>query len=263
MTGRTFHGYRYYVVSRARSNPSSKGIYNLMVPAEPLESDIIHYVADALNLYEDFDESVKGAIADYEASLRMNSCNRASLIREQAKLLDQMEIWIRQVSDLGDDVVDTKIKPIKEKLAAIKQSLANSQAAVPMPPTQELLTGVRSICKDLGTEIKRGIPQIVPQALRIIVRKMVVDLDTRAVEVELRLPSWSILRKPPASGEFCLDNFNAHIEENEAEFSWSIRIDRIDCVHKRVGRSACWTCSRTEQRATGLKIPQEVSRKAA
>jgi|GEM_PF-1824704 len=257
MTGRSFshgeHHHRYYAVSRARSNPTSESILSTLIPAQLLEDEVMKVVKEAFTSFDGIEDVVRATVEEHQASDKSKLHNRPRLLQDQELILSKIEFWVTQLGDLGEDVVVAKVKPLKDDLAQIRRSLSqNLPVAIPTMPADEIVTVVRQLCAEYLATLTEASSAAVRQILQILVQRMEVDLETREVEIDLGLPSWSLNASHLNTGDSCLDNPIFRNGVIEAYGDWSIPLAYFSCTHERIGRHPCWTCRRT-QRITSLK----------
>jgi hypothetical protein len=249
MAGRSFtrkqYSYRYYAISKGRSNPVSGSLRNRLIPADVLEDEVLKAVQEAVTSYDGIEDVVRATIDQQLAAYKLGQQDRPKLLRERERVDAQIDFWAKQIVDLGEDFVTTKTKALTAQLADVQRQLAQTPVAEPPMLVEEVMESVKRRCAEFASAMDKAEASLIRQVLHVLVRRMEVDLETREVELELGLPSWSLASTPLRADEFCLDNPIARIVNNEAEQKWSIPLARFTCTHERISKTPCWTCRRT------------------
>lgn len=206
MTGRLCgtppHRRRYYAVTRARTTPSSDRLLRRLVPAEPLENALIGLLQELLRRKDDIREEVRAAVKRYLArSAGTQDTEKLRATREAAKR--RLEFAIENLDEVGREAARDVFQRLQAQVRAVEEEL-RKQARSPLVVT-DVDQHAEAVAKKLAT-LSESIDTLPRPALRRLLRAFianaVVDLETRSVEVRLRIPGWALRGEEP----MCLDD---------------------------------------------------------
>jgi hypothetical protein len=191
-TGKATCRKRYYAVSRAFSAPTSNATLRRLIPAEPLEAAVIA----ALQLILTEGDQIRRRLTDiFRRELRaarQPSGDVAAFETEQAKIEQQMSFALEELDTVGRAALSRKMKALQARLKEIQEQVRRAKTATPAVENADAIVDV--ICDRLA-KLGQELPTLPPAALRTVLRqfvaKLVVDLETRDVEVEFGVPDWS------------------------------------------------------------------------
>lgn len=204
ITGRKPYRRRYYHVSKAYSAPRSKdAVLRKTIPAEPLEECVVAIVQGMLLRVPDIRERITAVVRQQHRETAMNDADLAELMKKREELAHKLEFALDALDDIGRDATRAKIKRWQTELRSIDEQMRRAQPAS-RPKDENIESTVEVIMKRV-TELGRSMDNMSNVGLRRLIKTMVhravVDLETRTVELELRLPSWLMDGPEP----MCLD----------------------------------------------------------
>jgi hypothetical protein len=186
---------RYYAVGRAFSNPASADrVLRMRVPAEPLEWAVL--TALWLMLRDtDYLKSRLGEIAKLEWRARTpDRQQRAALEKTRGKIVRKIALVIDALDDETVKAVQGKLDELQAQLRAIDAELREKSDPAPeLGDPEQVAARICERLGEIGNELPAWSPAALRNLLRIFVARLVVNLETRHVEVEFAVPSWANL----------------------------------------------------------------------
>jgi hypothetical protein len=195
---------RYYQINKARSSPRSDHPLRAFIPAEPLERAVLDVLREVLISRPDLRGAVERALKKRAAEQDHGSNDRGAIERELHRRQRQIASALDSLT--GDDAAD---RPIQERLTRYREDVARLTASLrstPQPPVEIDIDAVAdrmaAEMAGLADQLLSDDPEAVRQVIRLLIGRMDVDLTTRVVEIDLRLPNWlaSSLSRQPMMG---------------------------------------------------------------
>jgi len=193
-TGRTTSKKRYYAVSKAFSTPRSKNVLSKMVPADPIERAVLGVLQFVMVRAPDRRELIGSAIERQQRTAAADHAELKELITQRQTLQRKLEFIIDQLDDIGRDAAKGKAGQIQRQLRALEQRI--ERAGSPRASEEgDIKSAVDRVARRFE-HLADGIDELPKTALKRLVHafvsRAVVDLETKDVEIELRLPSWAL-----------------------------------------------------------------------
>jgi hypothetical protein len=218
MTGRTTgkkgKRKRYYTVSRAFNAPDENRIMRRLIPAEPLEQIVLELVRLALLQTPDLRERVEHRVRVHTDQCYQDHAQLQDLLKQRETLGKRLEWVIDNFDPELKEVADRKIAELQGQLRSVKQRIAVCEQAVPMSEDAiaESVEEVQDFIEGLAEKLADAPPATLREYLRLLIGKLVVDLETREVVLQVRLPDFL----EPQELRVCLDEGFACKTYNQA-----------------------------------------------
>lgn len=248
MTGRTTgRQNRYYLVSRGQSNPESGSVLKRMIPATPLEEAVLRVIEEMLLQNPNIPELMDEVVRAERKRQHPNEGELKKLEAERRKLVKQIDLYIEQVEDTADPDQEERLTLKRSRLRIVNQQLNTIRSN---DRTDGLdIADQTSRLVQAFSEIGENLRKLPPAALRAVVQhfipELVVDLETRQVEMTLALPDW-VTDIERLRAAVCLGNRMACHSGTEAHTP-SVVIARINC--QWVLKPKCFECHRRPKAA--------------
>ena len=138
MTGRSFttngSQYRYYAVSRGRSNPSSGTKLSTLIPADLLEAEVLKAVRQTLENYDAIEPVIRTNVEAQVNLYQSKKKDGPALLKGRERVIAQIDFWVGQLDELGRDTVAARVQPLKEEAKRIQRLLNTEQLPVAVLP---------------------------------------------------------------------------------------------------------------------------------
>lgn len=259
---------RYYRHKRGAREYRTGGVYNRMVAADPLEQEMLQIVRDVLLQLPDLRpllvEKLKKAVAEESAAPLPD----LEALREEREAIRRRRNLIVETIDAGTladvkNVLAGMTRKAEQLDAAIRAAEA-SQAQVPIDPEAQAEAMIQRL-RDQAKSLDELPPMQVKALIRELVDHVVVDLETKEVQVALSLPTWRDRPSQPenADNTMCLDpnlRSQAGHETHDAgsagtesqESAGRLLLAELNCHYHRIRGSRkppCYRCHRTKRAA--------------
>jgi len=224
--GRKPNRIRYYSVSRAFNTPKTENaILKKMVPAEPLEKMVLAILQTMLLRAPDLRERVKDAIRNHGREAQVDHGDVAKLKEEREAVRRKLEFAIDELDEIGRDAVKARVKRWQAQLRSLDSRVDRYQPVGNLNKKDvDFATDavIQRIVQFGETMDELPVPAT-RRLLEAVVHRAVVDLETRNVELELRLPSWLMEGSKP----MCLDTTFACQTDIEAHRENEVRLMKM------------------------------------
>jgi len=196
-----------------------------LIPAEPLEECVVAIVRAMLLRATDIRERIKAAIHQQHCETAVGGADINELKKKRDEIARKLEFALDALDEIGRDAAKAKIKRWQTELRTIDERIRRAQPAS-KPRGNDVETTVNAIIERIG-ELGRSMDGMSNVALRrlieTVVHRAVVDLETRNVELELKLPSWLM----DASKPMCLDATFGCKYDIETHHEYDIQLMRM------------------------------------
>jgi hypothetical protein len=237
---------RYYRLSKGASVPLSGSTLTAMIPAEPLEIAVMDIIKQVLLDVPNLQEQIKGAHRKFFLAVESDCEQIAPLIAERDAIKTNLEDAFTMGAE-SRKLIKSKLDQWEARLMVLGQRIDQAKATVDAPAF-DVDAFTAAAVKQFASAaelLKTAKPAVVRSVLSSLITKLEVDLETRAVEMELMLPDGVNLRLG-AKNPLCLVQPKHSPWLNEAQWTHGLKIAEIECQGVRGGRATrpCFTCSR-------------------
>lgn len=189
LCGRVDKKVRYYRHKRGRRGYIKGSIFNRMLPAKPLEDAIISAVQNAFANGNEMRQKITNLIVA-ESQREGQESNLADLCKQR----DRIKGKIRTIVSTLDEETLADVQPEIERLKAERDHLSQ-QIAAAEANSQLRLKDPQALCEQVLANLQnladsaRSVPTFAfRQWLETVIEKIVVDMETKSVELRLKLP---------------------------------------------------------------------------
>jgi ElaB/YqjD/DUF883 family membrane-anchored ribosome-binding protein len=240
LTGRTVGTpkTRYYTIHRGFTVPETDKSLRRLIPAEPLEKAMLEIIRDILLNAPNLRNKLIAEIEMQRHAVSSDTADVQKLESERDHLRSKIEFVIDSLGTVGQDAVRTKLQELESKLKSVLARIEQATETKPQDRRSAATVADEMIQRMslLGQTIGEMPPQAIRQLLVTMVRKMEVDMTTKAVQIELAMPDFSGQRA------LCLDNIS--VQRHVFEAQMGLRLDSAECRYRRAGRQPCFECQR-------------------
>lgn len=183
---------RYYRASRANSTPRTDPILNRSVPAEPLEQTLLALLQRVLTCGNDVERDVRAAIDRARQRTRSATDDPARLRARRDATKRKLALAIDTLDAVGQDAARETLNRLQSEIRSLDDQIRQAERAAPPPlDVDKEVARVTSILTNLGARLHELPPVALRRLLAVFVSKAEVDLETRNVKIELRLPEFA------------------------------------------------------------------------
>jgi len=212
-TGTKPHRKRYYGVSRSRSLTTSDPVLRKLIPAEPIEQAVLGILRMLLLRKADLERDVRTVVERVIRREATPGQQIDDLARERDAVSRKLNFALDTLDELGKDAAKETIERLQARLRALDVEV-NRRSRIHAVPVDAEAT-VRQVMGTLN-ELGDHMDDLPRAALRrfvvVFVSRALANLETRHVELELRLPEWVLTMENP----MCLDTTIPWKPGNEA-----------------------------------------------
>jgi hypothetical protein len=234
---------RYYMISRGYTRPVADKTMRHLIPADKLEHAILAIVRDMLLAAPAMKDRLIEQIEAQRAKTNAETSDVPKLEAERAKLQSQIEFVIDSLGSIGQNAAKTKLQQLEAKLTTVIGQIDQANTI-----TKSDLRSATTIADDMiaqlttvaGTIQTMPLPILRP-LLQSLIARLEVDMTTKAVKLDLAIPSWA-----PKTA-LCLEGRSVQRDAYQAQYE--IPLESADCSYVRVGRTACFNCRRSPRAA--------------
>jgi hypothetical protein len=245
LCGRVRKKVRYYRHRRGRRGYLKGSIFNRVVPAGPLEEAVVGVARQILTSETDLRDRI---VAFVESEARKTGPNEAltelQQRREQVKRRTKLIVATLDEETLVD--AKDELERLKTERRALDEQLAAAEAATamrsldPQAVADEVVAKLRLMAADATDMPKFALRQF----LASVVGRVVVDMETKDVEVEIMLPMGMVYGKNFSSGSVRLVGNSASSTCFETHRVLMLKLAYADCRYVLASGMACYECRR-------------------
>lgn len=252
----------YYRHPRGKKGLRAGSIYNNMIRADVLHDAAVKVLAEVLGDVADLRARLTQFVIDQRNTALHETPDVAELEKERDNLKLQIASIIKSLSgaalkDAQDDLerLGNRRNAIEERLNQIK---ANHQ--IDARPVEEVVDHAMTVIADHRDQLAKLSIEPLREAIQKLVPSLTVDMETKAVEIMIALPTWAIQRRAKLTKNRSKESFF----ENQAE------IDMCPATSLR-SQAGGWTqaimasaeCTYEQRRGSTTKPPCYVCRRQA
>ena len=216
-----------------------------------LEDAAIDVLKQATSTFTDVDAVVRSVVVEEAKAITDDGNNLTELKREHQILDDQIDFYVRQMGMLGAGGVSQKTDPLRNKLRDVRNriDMVERLATSSKVNVDEIVERVKQNCTKIMESLE-GLGRLqIRHLLQGLIKKIVVDLETRETTMEVHMPSWMVTSDSNVIERVCAENATAQTGVFGANDGWAIPIGTYSCVAQRVESKFCMDCRRTTQTA--------------
>jgi hypothetical protein len=201
MSGRADHKVGYYRHRRSKRGHRKGSVFNNLIPAKPLHEAIAKLIAQVLKHAPDLRTRLKEYLLEQRVTAVEDQPDVARLEAERDEVKQQISIVMKALKGAALADAATELARLGDQRNAIEARLANANAdhkRDERPIETVLDEAIRSLAEESQRLLSLPI-----EPLRGLVNRMIseatVDMETKAVELKLALPTWALQPAPKKS----------------------------------------------------------------
>lgn len=234
--------YRYYVVGKNDHLKYSRQGLNGHIPAEPIEAAVLSVVRDVLS---DLPELRQRIVQLALRRITQEAEGRADLDAMQKELSSIDNKLVFLVDEIGisnAEALRAKVQQLKSRRSEIVRTIQTASATPVRRNDNEdaeaVADAVMTQIRTLRTGLAHGCNESIRKLIRLLFAKLAVDLKTKKVCMELRVPSWV------AHAGVRLNHELAFETTPEANTEKVPVLAVYECDYKLKYENRCFKCSR-------------------
>jgi len=253
MSGRTTGNpkkFRYYRAGKMAQYGLQGTVYAKHIPAEPIEQTVLELLVRTLADKKDIGRLIEGHVKEQSGALTSDHSERARLKAEESKLIKRLKL-IYENGDGDEEELRGMILEAKSRLQEVRQSLTSIGDAKSLHGVdiESVKTSVVAQLSQLHTNID-GMPlESVRRLIASLFSELIVDLATRDLEVEIRLPSWALTSSKAIREAMCLEQPSCSKPLFQAQRGNGVFLAKYQCIFQQNQKKPrqCYECTRSSQ----------------
>lgn len=191
LSGSTGARKRYYRVARAYRCPNGDKVLRAMIPAEPLEQMALELVRRTLVSLTDLRERIEKQVRATLQSRTDIRARRDELVAERDAIRSKLELVIDTFDPAMKELTERKLAELRGRLRIVESQLVECAEpdAGDEADVAAIVDDTVAAVERLAETIAEAPPATLNRLLKILVSRLVVDLETRDVELEIALPT--------------------------------------------------------------------------
>jgi hypothetical protein len=218
LTGRTCGGskgkkrFRYYGLTKGFGYPASKPIApTKLLPAEPIEQLVVKQLAVVIRSMPQLLPAVKERLRQEQVSRSEHQPDLEALRRQRQQLHDQINFVVDELPTIGREAAKAKANELAVRLDQVESQI-RQHTPKPVLSDKEIDRRVETVLGAVGdsVDLMRHLGRsVLERLLDLLLGKAVVDLNSRTVELEFRLPTWALESPESVSLALCHDSMTS------------------------------------------------------
>jgi DNA invertase Pin-like site-specific DNA recombinase len=239
------HRTRYYRHRRGRNGYRKGSIFNRMIRAEAIEQAVVALVAEQLQNLPQLRELVVQAVVEQSTLLNSSQSNLEELRQRREQLKKRTQFLVSTL----DEATRADAKPVLDQLGAerihLDEQIAAAEAAesTRTADPQKVADSVLERLKALPLDIQSMPKLALREVIATFVEKVVGDMETKDIEVILRLPTWAFSLESKDSAMRPAPNLRSQ-DKHETHVYLVIQLGVIECRYLLRPNNACYDCRR-------------------
>lgn len=199
LCGRPSNRIRYYRHRRGAREYQKGSIFNRMFLAEPLEQAVVAFVQAVLSHTDDLADRINRSVTAQLAQMSADGEDLIALRQKREAVRKRLEFVVANLDPATLAEATGAISRIRQELQSIDQQIATKETASAMQSLDPALIAsrVRERCLALTSGLADCPKHQLRELLRLIVDRIIVDMETKSFEIHLALPNW-IMEDAPA-----------------------------------------------------------------
>lgn len=192
-TGKSGVRTRYYRVPRAHAFPDGNRILRRLIPAEPIEQTVVEIVRCTLLTVPDLRDRIERHVRASLKSAADDAGQLAELTYQRDAIRQRVEFFMDHFDNEMKDLAERKIAELRAQLQTVNDRIARCRPATSLTDAAvaERVDAVVAAIQNLAESLGTAPPPALAGLLQIIIGRLVVDLETREVELEIALPPYA------------------------------------------------------------------------
>lgn len=232
---------RYYRHVRGNRDYQKGSVFNKMVPAEPLERQLLATISEIMRSAPDLRGRIERIVEQQQRNMPTPKSIDDLRVRRQA-IADRA---LQLAQTFGEESM-ADIKPELDRLNAERRAideqiaLAEELDIQEARPVAEVVDAVVARLGQLADQLDGSPPALLKDILGAMVSRLTVDLETKNVEAYLQIPPWASLK---GDQNLFLGRGSSSSTESEEQAA-SRALARIICEYNIQASRACYRCRR-------------------
>lgn len=242
LCGRVGHKVRYYRHRRGRTGYIKGSIYNNLIHAETVEKAVIEAVKSTLSETEHLRQRLLEHIAAHAHA--NTAVDVDALMAERERLKKRMQLIITTFDESTLAEVREEIEKLKSQRRQLDEQIAAAASAQKQAVDAEALADaiLRKIENFFGA-MDTMPKHLVKEWLAVIVSKVVVDMQTKAIEIHVALPTAMLKSAFPSENPMRLVTTSASPTGYETHPHAAL-LALVDCELQTASNHICYRCRR-------------------
>lgn len=252
MGGYTVHSknkrYRRYRITKFCHAPTRDPILQRRVRADELEDAVLNALAEVLAAMPNVQTKLAASIRAEQKSRMRDNGDRKALIAQRDDLRDEYKDLL-SLGRHGRDLAKQRIAQIERTLDELEARIVQADQVVgqDIDPDQRAAEIAKELNRAGGTLTKMPLPML-KQLARLLISKLVIDLETLEFEIEMALPTWATMSAGGIRDALRLDRdlhmkTSAETQPQETPFF----LGRFECSPS--DKPICFNCRRLRRAA--------------
>jgi hypothetical protein len=237
---------RYYRLRRGTGSPSEGSVFTGMIPADALEAAVLEVITKVLLDVPNLRKQIERAHRENLSVAESDRNEIAPLLAER----DEIKANLEDAFTMGAasrKLIKNKMDQWDARLIVLDERIGQAEATADAPAFN-MEAFVAKTAKRLASAaelIAMASPARIRTVLSSLITKLEVDLQTRAVEMELKLPEGVNLRLDKKNPLCTVEPMQLPYA-NRTQWTYGLKFAEIDCQGTRGagGQTPCFTCSR-------------------
>ena len=250
LCGRVGRKVRYYRHKRGRTGYRKGSIFNRVIPAEPLETAIVGVVQEILADLPNLRERIMGFISEQAKTAGKDGAVLADLHQRREQVRRRTELIVRTFDEEAMQDAQAALEQLKAERRNLEQQIEAAKAAEQARMTSPEQTADRVVAQlaALSASLPTMPKFALREALGSIVEKVVVDMETKQIEVILALPAWALAQNQGQEA-MRLVGTSASSTYYETHQRMTVVLAVADCRYEMRSSRACYKCQRRPRAA--------------
>lgn len=243
LCGRVGRKVRYYRHRRGRTGYQKGSVFNRMIHAETVERAVIDVVKETLLDGDNVREKLIELIGAQSTAAVGSDVDELRRQRERLKKRTELIAAHFDEETLAD--AQNELEKLKAERRRLDEQIATAAASTQMPKVdaETLARQMQEKTKIFLDELPTLPKHLLREWLATVVSKVVVDMETKAIEIHVQLPNEMLKSALASEKAMRLVPTSASSASYETQSNLTLKLGYADCRYV-LGRTACYECRR-------------------
>jgi Recombinase/Resolvase, N terminal domain len=249
-TGRADKAYRYYMVPDVKRKPSGDHEFKGSVPAEIIEERILQLVEETCACPDAISDMVREYVYQRVRNLGAERVALSELTKQRRDAEEEV-IWLASFTGRCGDVIEPKKLSLEARLKSLDAQIECATKSLERDALdpEAVAASVTQQLTELTTNLREQSIPTVKRLLKALISKLIIDMKSNHLEVELRVPKWALTKNADLLHHVRVDTSIGSSIGDDTNIETGLVLARYSCsANGRDRTDRCWDCSRASLR---------------
>jgi hypothetical protein len=242
------HPMRSYRHRKGRRGYQKGSIFNRTIPAAPLEAAVLGIVGEIFGQLPDLRQHVTSFVTAQMQSSPIHKESLDDLRNRRDQVKKRTSLLLSSLDEETLDDIQEDIQRLRVERRSLDEQIALAEGAQKHQQRnpEEVVESVLNRIETMKEQLHILPSFLLRQLLSQILASIVCDMETKAVEITLALPSWVVWADKTGGPALCLEQSSESSASSKTHPPVSVHLGAATCQYALVKGRACFDCRRVK-----------------